>query len=107
MEISSLKISYNKNLKKLDELEIELSKLTDKFNINNLNSIDTKNPDSKYIQDNTNLLKLKLYQSLGIKFNNETREVLILNKSKNNVSLLKIDDSYSEYFISNFIWDNI
>lgn len=100
MEINSLKLSYNENLKKLDKLESELVKLNEKFISNTIN-------DSKSIDENTNLIKLKLYQSIGLKFNTETKEVLILNKKKNNVSLLKIDDTYSEYFISNFIWENI
>lgn len=100
MEINSLKLSYNENLKKLDELESELIKLNEKFISNTIN-------DSKSIDENANLIKLKLYQSIGLKFNTETKEVLILNKKKNNVSLLKIDDTYSEYFISNFIWENI
>lgn len=108
MEINSLKLSYNENLKRLDELETELAKLNDKFITHAANlPIDSVSTDPKTLDENTNLIKLKLYQSLGLKFNQDTREVLILNKSKNSVSLLKIDDTYSEYFISNFIWDNI
>lgn len=108
MEINSLKLSYNENLKRLDELETELAKLNDKFITHAANlPIDSASTDPKTLDENTNLIKLKLYQSLGLKFNQDTREVLILNKSKNSVSLLKIDDTYSEYFISNFIWDNI
>ncbi|KAG0682659.1 kinetochore-associated Ndc80 complex subunit spc24 [Pichia californica] len=104
MEINTLKLSYNQNLKRLDELESELSKLNDKFVSG---SVNLQLNDSKSVDENTNLIKLKLYQSIGLKFNSHTQEVLILNKKKNNVSLLKIDDTYSEYFISNFIWDNI
>lgn len=108
MEINSLKLSYNEDLKRLDELETELSKLNDKFISHTANlQIDPDSTDSKAVDENANLIKLKLYQSLGLKFNQETREVLILNKSKNSVSLLKIDDTYSEYFISNYIWDSI
>lgn len=103
MEINSLKLSFNENLKKLDDLESELSKLNEKFII----STTTTPNDENTIEENTNIIKLKLFQSIGIKFNVESREVLILNKSKNSISLLKIDDSYSEYFISNYIWDNI
>lgn len=108
MEINSLKLSYNEDLKRLDELETELSKLNDKFISHTaILQVDSNSTDSKVVDENANLIKLKLYQSLGLKFNQETREVLILNKSKNNVSLLKIDDTYSEYFISNYIWDSI
>ncbi|GAV26838.1 hypothetical protein PMKS-000294 [Pichia membranifaciens] len=108
MEINSLKLSYNEDLKRLDELETELAKLNDKFISHTANlQIDPDSTDSKAVDENANLIKLKLYQSLGLKFNQETREVLILNKSKNSVSLLKIDDTYSEYFISNYIWDSI
>lgn len=108
MEINSLKLSYNENLKRLDELETELARLNDKFITHAANlPIDSASTDPNTLDENTNLIKLKLYQSLGLKFNPDTREVLILNKRKNSVSLLKIDDTYSEYFISNFIWDNI
>jgi chromosome segregation ATPase len=112
MEINSLKLSYNENMKKLDDLENDLIKLNNKF-ISNINSNDldsNPNPNSndlKTLQENSNLIKFKLFQSTGLKFNPQSREVLILNKKQNNLTLLKIDDSYSEYFISNFLWDNM
>lgn len=108
MKINSLKLSYNENLRKLDSLESDLAALTENF-INHTSSvsIDAGPQDPRLIEENSNLIKLKLYQSLGLKINFQTGEVLILNKKKKNITLLKLDDSYTEYFISNFIWDNI
>jgi kinetochore protein Spc24, fungi type len=109
MEINSLKLSYNDNLKKLDTLQSELTALNDKFliNIGDISHTDAHRDSNTDIDENTNLVKLKLYQSLGARYDNDTREVLVLNKKQNTVSSLKLNDSYSDFFISNYIWDSI
>jgi kinetochore protein Spc24 len=109
MEINSLKLSYNDNLKKLDTLQSELTALNDKFLINtgDISHTNAHRDGNTDIDENTNLVKLKLYQSLGARYDNDTREVLVLNKKQNTVSSLKLNDSYSDFFISNYIWDSI
>lgn len=108
MELNTLKLSYNENLRKLDSLDTELGALNDKFLLTTQSQdLPTDADDPEALEANSNLVRLKLFQSLGLKFNPESKEVLILNKSKNNITMLQIDDTYNEYFISNFIWENM
>lgn len=98
MQLNSLKLSYNENLKKLDQLESQLE---------DLNSTFLKNSDALDSLESSNIIKLKLFQSTGLKYDPETKEIVILNKKQNTITPLKLDDNYTEYFISNFIWDNL
>ncbi|TID16246.1 hypothetical protein CANINC_004245 [Pichia inconspicua] len=98
MQLNSLKLSYNENLKKLDQLESQLEELHATF---------LKNSDALDSLESSNIIKLKLFQSTGLKYNTEAKEIVILNKKKNIITPLKLDDNYTEYFISKFIWDNI
>lgn len=112
MEINSMKLSYNDNLKKLDTLQSELNALNDKFMLNTENISDPSSHKdgantNADLDENANLVKLKLYQSIGLRYDNDTREVLVLNKKENRVNSLKLNDSYSDFFISNYIWDSI
>lgn len=108
MEINTLKLSYNHDLKKLDELETDLNQLRISFSslpdISN-SSLDKSNPN--VINDRARIIKMKLFDSLGLKVDLEKAQITILNKSTNRLISLKIDDNYSDYFISNYIWDNM
>lgn len=109
MEINTVKLTYNQDLKRLDELENELNALRLSFssslqNIPN-SALDKLNPNA--ISDRTRIIKMKLYDSLGLKIDVDQNELVILNKSQNKLVNLKIDDNYSDYFISNYIWDNM
>ncbi|VEU22637.1 DEKNAAC103678 [Brettanomyces naardenensis] len=97
MELNSLKLTYNQDLKRLDELEDELSGLKNSFGLEN----------SDDAVERAKIIKLKLYESTGLKLDPERREVLVLNKSANKTTVLKVNDNYSDYFISNYIWANI
>ena len=67
-----------------------------------------KNPDSKAI-------KINIYKNLGVEIEsgeegeteNKQDKVIIYNKETNLSSILNIDDKYSEYFITNYIWDRL
>ncbi|GMM46565.1 hypothetical protein DAPK24_031400 [Pichia kluyveri] len=88
MQINSLKLSYNDNLKRLSSLHSTISLFQTPQNSNTPNN-----------------LIYKLYNATGVRIVND--EVVILNKQSNKISTLSLDDSYSDYFVSNFIWDAI
>lgn len=47
-----------------------------------------------------------VYRKLGIKIDLKSSILIIYNKQKNLTDFLKYeDDKYSDYFISNYIWD--
>lgn len=98
MQLNTLKLSYNENMKRLDQLEYQLD---------DLNSTFLRNSDALDSLESSNIIKLKLFQSTGLKYDTEGREVVILNKRKHTITPLKLDDNYTDYFISNFIWDNM
>ncbi|ODV86547.1 hypothetical protein CANARDRAFT_27741 [[Candida] arabinofermentans NRRL YB-2248] len=108
MDISSLKFKHKENINKLDELENNLQELKESNYIDNTMGIGrSSGGDSASISEKSKIIKLKLYESLGLKLNFDKGEVLILNKQANKTNVVKIDDSYSEYFISNLVWDNL
>ncbi|GMM31187.1 hypothetical protein DAMA08_039320 [Martiniozyma asiatica (nom. inval.)] len=104
MEINTAKITYNEDLKRLDELEQVLNKLNNSLTL--LPQSD-KPQDAHNADERAKMVKLKLFESIGLKFNLDKGEVLILNKNENQVKSFTIDKNYSEYFISNYIWDNL
>ncbi|CCF55488.1 hypothetical protein KAFR_0A00500 [Kazachstania africana CBS 2517] len=53
-----------------------------------------------------NLLKLKFYRSMGIIIDSDNNQVLIEN-AKNKIDILPLDDDYSDFFKTKFIWDRI
>lgn len=97
MHLNTLKLSYNENLKQLDQLTSQLDDLQVTFL---RNSADVDDVDA------ANIIKLKLFQSTGLKYD-QNGEVIVLNKAGNSLKKLRLDDSYTEYFVSNFIWDNM
>jgi len=103
MEINSLKLTYNQDLKQLDDLEDQIQGLKVGFKSKLAES--SAEPDE--VSEKSKLIKLRLYESLGLKLDSGSKEILVLNKQENKTSVLKVDDSYSEYFISNYVWNNI
>ncbi|GMG35929.1 unnamed protein product [Ambrosiozyma monospora] len=73
--------------------------------------LDNRYRDGEYEEgdngERAKMLKAKLYQISGVKINLEKREVLVLNKKKATSSVLKLEEEYSDYFITNFIWENL
>ncbi|QPG73761.1 hypothetical protein FOA43_001075 [Brettanomyces nanus] len=96
MELNSLKLTYNQELKRLDELENQLQEMKNSFELS----------EDIEVAERAKMIKLKLYESLGMKLDIQNKQVMVLNKRKNKSGVLKLEN-YSEYFISNYIWDNI
>lgn len=53
-----------------------------------------------------NILKLKLYRSMGVVVDEEKGQVLIKG-NENEVNILPIDNDYSDFFKTKFIWEKI
>ncbi|CUM49098.1 putative kinetochore protein SPC24 [Debaryomyces fabryi] len=118
IELDNLKLSLAKNLNDLESqinsINITKKDLMEKYelvkmkNDNLINDNILKNPDSKAI-------KINIYKNLGIEIEsgdegkpeNKQDKVIIYNKETNLSSILNIDDKYSEYFITNYIWDRL
>lgn len=51
-------------------------------------------------------LKLMVYRKFGLKIDIPSNTLIIYNKEKNLTDFLNYgDEKYSDYFISNYIWD--
>ena len=118
IELDNLKLSLAKNLNDLESqinsMNITKNDLMEKYelvkmkNDNLINDNILKNPDSKAI-------KINIYKNLGVEIEsggegeteNKQDKVIIYNKETNLSSILNIDDKYSEYFITNYIWDRL
>ena len=120
IELDNLKLSLAKNLNDLESqinsMNITKKDLMEKYelvkmkNDNLINDNILKSPDSKAI-------KINIYKNLGVEIESgdegeiesESKQdkVIIYNKETNLSSILNIDDKYSEYFITNYIWDRL
>lgn len=118
IELDNLKLSLAKNLNdlesQLNSMNITKKDLMEKYellkleNDNLINDNILKNPDSRAI-------KINIYKNLGIEIeegtgsDNENKQdrIIIYNKETDLSSILNIDEKYSEYFITNYIWDRM
>ncbi|GCE97115.1 kinetochore-associated Ndc80 complex subunit spc24 [Zygosaccharomyces mellis] len=104
-------------VKELDELEQSIvsmrSELDEKIVKLVRDSRDQDSPESsgesELLQDpvaKANILKLKLYRSMGVIIDEENDQVLIKD-SNNEVDVLPIDGDLSDFFKTKFIWEKI
>lgn len=99
--INELEASNDHNSAGLLKLKHELEELMEE------DVLDTATSD---VEDST-LLKLKVFRSLGVSFDGDRPEAhtkaLIQSSTYNNLYTLSLDKQYSNFFISNFIWDKM
>ncbi|CAI4048622.1 hypothetical protein N7582_004421 [Saccharomyces uvarum] len=71
--------------------------------------IESELEDQKTItpEANENILKLKLYRSLGVILDLENNQVLIKRKNDGNIDVLPLDDSLSDYYKTKYIWERL
>lgn len=112
-ENSKKELELSKNLKSLgiekQSLNTQLSHLIDVFTKleNELNSVKSISIDEDE-ELNSTVLKLMIYRKLGLKLDMKSKTAIIFNKEKNLTDFLNYgDEEYSDYFISNYIWDRI
>lgn len=71
-------------------------------------NVNTELDDEKLMDPavRANLLKLKLYRSLGVVIDSNTNQVFI-EHGDSGVDVLSLDDDYSEFYKTKFIWDRL
>lgn len=116
IELDNLKVSL---AKKLNELERQINSL-------NIEKVNLTKQQEDLVNDNENLInnsllnnfdskimKINLYKNLGVLIesgeNQDTEDdkIIIYNKFADLTSILKVDEKYSDYFITNYIWDKL
>lgn len=99
--MNDLESSNDYNIAHLNKLKKELEDISEE------DILDTTTSD---IEDSV-LLKLKVFRSLGVSFDGTKPEnhtkALIQSSSTINLYTLSLDKQYSNYFISNYIWDKL
>lgn len=59
---------------------------------------------------NSSSMKISLYKSLGVHvedFDTANDQIIMFDKATNLTSVLRVDEKYSDYFISNYIWERL
>ncbi|KAK6457711.1 Spc24 subunit of Ndc80-domain-containing protein [Scheffersomyces xylosifermentans] len=114
--INLLKLNKSKLQKNLEELKVKIANLfNDPFDDRNREK--STNEEDLLNQDSS-ILKISLYRNLGVRienFNEDSKadeetandHIIIHNKEKNLTSVFKVEPKYSDYFISNYIWDRV
>ncbi|CAI4035591.1 hypothetical protein SMKI_13G2410 [Saccharomyces mikatae IFO 1815] len=80
----------------------EGSEINPKIMESELDDQSTINPEA-----NENVLKLKLYRSLGVILDLENDQVLINGKNEENIDVLPLDDSLSDFYKTKYIWERL
>ncbi|SMN19171.1 similar to Saccharomyces cerevisiae YMR117C SPC24 Component of the evolutionarily conserved kinetochore-associated Ndc80 complex (Ndc80p-Nuf2p-Spc24p-Spc25p) [Maudiozyma saulgeensis] len=117
--VSELDIIEKKNLqlkndndKRINELAIQYNAEADntKHPIDTINLIDRdENEETKKMLEDpvsrANILKLKLFRSLGVVIDVKAEQVFIEESDK--IDVLMLNDGYSNYFKTKYIWERI
>lgn len=98
--INSLKLSKSNLETELESLKTKLAQQFDNLEL----------PDDGLMNQDSNILKINLYRNLGVRIENfgeGSDRIVIYNKETDLSSVLKVEEKYSDYFISNYIWDRL
>lgn len=117
-ELDSLKVSLAKQLSDLESTinQMNMTKLSlikQKEELTNQKELALTN--SLIENRNSSTMKISLYRLLGVHIEpGQAREgetandkVIMFNRENNLTSILELDEKYSDYFISNYIWDRL
>lgn len=99
--------------KSLTDLEINQSILNTNLSILNETYeklvLDEDNLLNNEVNENFDsvVLKLKLFKTMGIVIDTKSdpNKLVVYNKVQDAVNVLTVDDNYSNYFITNYVWD--
>lgn len=113
VELDNLKMSL---ARQLTEHESQLNQI----NINKLNLIrrrdDLRAQNDRALANNvaanfnSSSMKISLYKSLGVHiedFASDRDRIVLFDKKTNQPSVLNVSEKYSDFFISNYIWDRL
>lgn len=108
MELDNAKVAV---AKKLNEVESAINTLT-------ITKINLEKQQQQLITTNENLMaevvatnfdskamEINLYKNLGVLIDGQ--RVVIHNRDKDVTSVLNVSEDYSDYFVSNYIWDKL
>ncbi|ABN65764.1 predicted protein [Scheffersomyces stipitis CBS 6054] len=111
--INFLRLNKTNLQKNVDELKTKIN------NLFNNPFDDSEANDDDLVNQDANILKINLYRNLGVNIDNFDDEngendtvttndhILIHNKDSNVSSVFKVEPKYSDYFISNYLWDRL
>lgn len=115
VELDALQVSIAKTLNDLESsinsLKLNKSNLTQEHMLQRERVrkllTDPQGPDGLLDQD-ANVLKINLYRNLGVRIESEEgKDDQILVQDNDKTSVLKVEKKYSEYFVSNYVWDRL
>ncbi|KAK6464263.1 Spc24 subunit of Ndc80-domain-containing protein [Scheffersomyces coipomensis] len=125
--INSLKLNKNNLTKELNELKLKLSNVFDDNDKSSQN-----NESQELLEQDSSILQINLFRNLGVRietFDNTDLDdsnidnsqqstssssqsrsidhIIIHNKESNLTNVLKVEPQYSDYFISNYVWERL
>lgn len=113
--VKNLKVSITKNLSDLNVMisSNTRSKLKLNENLQQLNETYSNVIDDNMTKNqSSSIMKLNLYKDLGLvvessQDSTKPDKILIFNEKFGASNFLKVDEQYSDYFITNYIWDKL
>lgn len=112
VELDSLKVSLAKQLTDLESSinQLNMAKITLTRQSEELAAERSQAMAQNVLTNfNSYSMKISLYKSFGVHIEEfgDSERIIILDKSSNLTSVLDVDEKYSDYFISNYIWDRM
>ncbi|ANZ76489.1 BA75_04038T0 [Komagataella pastoris] len=113
--IEELEHEKFKLAKSITDLEMNMNHLQNSISslTQNLNELEEQEKAviSNDLQENydSTVLRLKLFKSMGliIDTSKDKDQIIIYNKDKGVSDILSVEENYSDFFVSNYVWDNL
>lgn len=111
-ELDKLKLTYAKTLNdlesQLNSMRIQKSSL-EQTHTKLAQEIDDIVSESVINNPDSRVMKINIYKSLGVSIepSGNGDKIFIYNKDSDVTSVLDISDKYSDYFITNHVWDRL
>ncbi|CCE64120.1 hypothetical protein TPHA_0G02820 [Tetrapisispora phaffii CBS 4417] len=97
-EVKRIREDLNEKVSTLVKLDKEIA---NEVNFDDKSSMNSDDPITK-----ANILKLKLYRSMGVIVDSVNNQILI-NQENGEIDILPIENEYSDYFVTKHIWSKI
>lgn len=103
----------NRRLREVNSKKTSLTNSISRF-MDELNDIEKQferldeEPILEAAEDKSALLKLAFFRSFGVSFDDKKNLVIIFNKREGFSDFLSLDgEKYSDFFVTNYIWDRV